>query len=107
MNTDIKYSVIIKRPGEPPRHVNMSLKIENLQRYVGGYIETVTIGTDWCVICDEEGRLKGKPHNCTVCNIDFVGDIVFVGVDGDELTDFPITFKDFKHAFPKLWEVQP
>lgn len=107
MNTDIKYSVIVKRPGEIPRHVNMSLRLENLQTYVGGYIETVTIGSDWTIICDEEGRLKGKPYNCTVCGVDFVGDIVFVGVDGDELTDFPIAFKDFKHAFPKLWEVQP
>lgn len=106
MNTDIKYSVIIKRPGEIPRHVNMSLTLENLQRYVGGYIETVTIGSNWTIICDEEGRLKGKPYNCTVCGVDFVGDIVFVGVDGNELTDFPIAFKDFKGVFSNLWEVQ-
>lgn len=98
-----KHSVFIKRPGEPPRHVNMSLPLENLQRYVGGYIETVTIASDCCIICDEEGRLKGKPHNCTVCGVEFVGDIVFAGVDGEELTDMPIAFKDFKELFPQLW----
>ena len=102
----IRHSVIIKRPGEPPRHVTMSLTLENLQRYVGGYIETVTLANDCCIICDEEGRLKGKPYNCTICNIDFVGDIVFVGVDGDEFTDIPLPdgFKGFKRMFPRLWE---
>lgn len=102
----IKRSVIIKRPGEIPRHVNMSLSLENLQTYVGGYIETVTIGSGWCIICDEEGRLKNKPYNCEVCGIDFVGTIVFVGIDGDELTDFPCDFKQFKMVFPDLWEVE-
>lgn len=100
----MKHDVIIKRPGETPKHVSMSLTLENLQRYVGGYIETVTIGSNWTIICDEEGRLKGKPYNCTVCNVDFCGDIVFVGVKGEELTDFPVPFKDFKKAFPRLWE---
>lgn len=102
----MKHSVIIKRPGDVPRHVNMSLELKNLQTYVGGYIETVTIGSDWCIICDEEGRLKNKPYNCEVCGIDFVGTIVFVGIDGDELTDFPCDFKQFKKVFPNLWEVE-
>lgn len=102
----IKSSVIIKRPGEIPRHVNMSLTLNNLQTYIGGYIETVTMGSDWTIICDEEGRIKGKPYNCSVCGVDFCGTIVFVGVRGDELTDFPISFQDFKKVFRDLWEVQ-
>lgn len=102
----IRNSVIIKRPGEPPRHVNMSLSLKNLQTYVGGYIETVTIMKDCCIICDEEGRLKGKPYNCTIMDVDFVGDIIFVGVDGDELTDIPVDFKSFKTMFSNLWEVK-
>ena len=96
-------SVFIKRPGEVPRHVNMSLRLENLQTYVGGYIEVVKISSDFAIICDEEGLLKGKPYNCTICNCSFVGDIIFVGIDGEEFTDVPISFKDFKHAFPRLW----
>ena len=56
-----KIYVAVKRPGEPPRHVWMSNSLENFQRYVGGYIETVTVATDLVIICNEEGRLMGLP----------------------------------------------
>ena len=103
-----KYSVIIKRPGEIPRHVNMSLRLENLQTYVGGYIEVLKITSDFAIICNEEGRFQNLPYNCTICNIDFVGNIIFVGVDGDEFTDIPLPggFKGFKRMFAGLWEVE-
>lgn len=100
-----KISVIIKEPGRVPRHVNISNTLENLQKTVGGYIETVTLCSDLVVICDEEGRIKGKPHCCEVAGVDFVGTVVFVGVDGDEFTDVPCTFSDFRRMFPQLWEV--
>ena len=77
-----KIRVISKRPGCPPRSVWVSNTLENLQRNVGGYIETVKLATDMCVICNEEGRLLGLPHNCTICGVDFVGDILLVGVKG-------------------------
>lgn len=99
-----KICVAVKRPGEPPRHVWMSNSLENFQRYVGGYIEAVTVATDLVIICNEEGRLMGLPHNCTVCGVDFVGDIVFVGVKDDEFADLPCDWKDFKMMFGNLWE---
>lgn len=70
----------------------------------GGYIETVTLGTDWTIICNEEGRLIGMPYNCNVCGVDFVGPIVFIGVDGEEFANLPIEFADFKKMFKNLWE---
>ncbi len=102
-----KIRAIIKRPDEQYGHVtNISNTLENLQRTVGGYIETVTFRgprTDsppFVVICDEEGRLKGKALNCAIgdarCASSFVGDIVVVGIDGDEFTDCPLNFKDWK-----------
>jgi hypothetical protein len=48
-----KTGVLIKEPGRNPRHVNISDTLENLQKTVGGYIETVTICSDLVVICDE------------------------------------------------------
>ncbi|MCI7282657.1 MAG: DUF3846 domain-containing protein [Dysosmobacter sp.] len=39
------------------------------------------------MICNEEGRLQGLPHNCTFLGVDFVGPILIVGRTGDELTD--------------------
>ena len=98
-----KIYVAVKRPGEPPRHVWMSNSLENFQRYVGGYIETVTPAEDMVIICNEEGRLKGLPYNCTVCGVDFVGDIVFAGVKDDEFADLPCDWKVFKTVFSNLW----
>lgn len=100
-----KIKVLIKRPGEPPRSVWISDTLENLQRTVGGYIEIVTLQRGLVVICDEEGRLKGKPYNCTVRGVSFVGDIVIAGQKGEELADYPTDFQTIKAAYPGLWEV--
>ena len=100
-----KIGVIIKEPGRVPRHVNISDTLENLQKTVGGYIETVTLCSDLVVICDEEGRIKGKPHCCNIGGVDFCGTVILAGVDGDEFTDIPCAFADFKRLFPQLWEV--
>lgn len=98
-----KIRVISKRPGCPPRSVWVSNTLENLQRNVGGYIETFTFATDMCVICNEEGRLLGLPHNCTICGVDFVGDILLVGVNGEEFADLPISYQQGKEVFATLW----
>ena len=68
------------------------LKLDTLQKLVGGYIETVPVrmkpeeGVGPLLIVDEEGRLKGKPLN-TAANVDhsIVGDAVLVGAIGAEL----------------------
>jgi hypothetical protein len=99
-----KIGVIIKEPGRVPRHVNISDTLENLQKTVGGYIETVTLCSDLVVICDEEGRIKGKPHCCNIGGVDFCGTIILAGVDGDEFADIPCGYDDFKWLFPQLWE---
>ena len=97
-------SALIKRPGEPPRHVNVANNLEALQRNVGGYIETVTVASDLVIICNEEGRLMGLPYNCTICGVDFVGTILMVGVDGEDFADLPQPWPVMKKLFPQLWE---
>ena len=79
--------------------------LENLQAYVGGYIETVTLADDLVVICNEEGRLMRLPHNCTICGVDFYGDIIIAGVDGDgeDFTHIPLPFAAMKAVLPDLW----
>ena len=99
-----KIKVIIKRPDSKPYSVWISNTLENLQRNVDGYIETVTITKDMVVICNEEGRLRHLPYNCHVIGYNFFGTIIFAGVKGDEFADVPCEFKDFKQMFPKLWE---
>lgn len=93
-----KIRAIVKRPDEDIGHVtNISPTLENLQKIVGGYIETVTIAPGVVVICNEEGRILGMDPNCTVkvkylygeLEVDFVGEICVVGADEDELCDLP------------------
>ena len=99
-----KIKVFTKRPGMPPRSVNVTNSLTNLQNYVSGCIETVPIATDLVIICNEEGRLKRLPYNCTVCGLALCGDIIFAGVKDDEFADVPLTMAEFKAAFPDLWE---
>ena len=85
-----KIQGIAKRPGAAPYVTNVSNTLENLQRFVDGYIEAVSFPEDGVVIiCDEEGRRKGKEYCCTVNGIDFVGDIFICGIDGEEFGDIP------------------
>lgn len=99
-----KIDALTKRPGSPPRHVWVSNSLEALQKAVGGHIEVVRLATNLVVICDEEGRLKGKEYNCTICGFDFVGDIVIVGTDGEEFADLPVKWEVLKVLLPQLWE---
>ena len=78
---------IYKAPGCAPEPRDIPNTLEDLQATVGGYIETVTIASDAVIICNEEGRLHGLPHNCRVFGVDFVGPILIAGVDEDEFTD--------------------
>lgn len=100
-----KIKAIIKRPDEMYGHVSwISDTLENLQRTVGGYIEAVPIGlfsvagepVQLLVICDEEGRLNGKEPNCQLDGVDFFGTIALVGGKGEEFTDVPIAWGEYK-----------
>ena len=79
--------VIYKAPGCAPEPRDIPNTLEELQAAVGGYIETVTFASDAVVICNEEGRLRGLPHNCTFLGVDFVGPILIAGRAGDEFAD--------------------
>ena len=101
----MKYRAIIKRPDEEYGHVtHISTSLENLQRTVGGYIEAVTIKTDFgignlaefVVVCNEEGKLQGLESNCWIEGHEFVGTIIIMGVENEEFTDCLIDFKDWK-----------
>lgn len=101
-----KIKVIAKLPNTMPYVTWVSNSLQDLQKFVGGHIEVVPLTTDTVVICNEDGRLKGLEHNCEICGIDFVGDIIICGVDGEEFTDILVDIGIFKLVFPKLWEVK-
>lgn len=79
---------IRKKPGCKPEVIDIDNTLEALQAEVGGYIEAVTIA-DAVIICNEEGRILGLPHNCLFCGVDFVGTILVVGYADDTFCDVP------------------
>lgn len=79
-----------KEPNKSIQLVMVKNKLSALQHTVGGYIEVVpTKLENVVVICDEEGRIKGKEHCATIDGVEFVGTILIVGVDGEEFTEIP------------------
>ncbi|MBQ7145994.1 MAG: DUF3846 domain-containing protein [Lachnospiraceae bacterium] len=76
MSGEIKIRAIAKRPDSGWYVTNVANNLPNLQKWVGGYIETVTLFHDLVIVCNEEGLLQGLPYNCTICGLKFVGDIL-------------------------------
>lgn len=92
-----KLRMIVKRPDEPYGHVcHVSDRLENLQKTVEGYIEVLPISDTTVIICNEEGKIKGLPHNMYFGPHDLVGTIMVVDVDGEEFSDLSLELKDWK-----------
>lgn len=79
--------VIVKEAGQPPRVEPLfDNTLEAFQQAVGGYIEAVTLTPEVVIICNEEGKLLGLPHNVTISREDFVGTVVVCGVKGEDFS---------------------
>lgn len=79
--------VIIKEVGKAPQVTDVENTLEALQKVVGGYIEVIGLGGNLLMICDEEGKLKGKPYNFDLGRDLIVGNVLFVQSDGEDFTD--------------------
>lgn len=96
-----RMKAIRKKPGCEPEVIDVENTLEAFQAEVDGRIEVVTISNDTVIICNEEGRLLGLPHNCRFCGIEFVGTILIVGYAGDTFCDVPeeaFLMKSLRHA---------
>ena len=101
-----KIKCIVKRPDEQFGHVTwVSDSLENLQKTVGGYIETVTLDNGVVLICNEEGKIRDMPYNFTLRRIllgiipihnPIFGTVIACGASGDEFADIPIDFNEWK-----------
>lgn len=98
-----KISVYIKEPHKKLRHVHISNTLENLQRIVDSYIETVTISNDLVLICNEKGWINAMPYNFTLCGMQFFGTVIFAGAKDDEFADVTVSFDTMKDLFPILF----
>lgn len=77
-------------PGALPEQIEIENTLEALQKQVGGHIETVTLGPDFCVICNEEGLLMDLPYMGLINGVPFFGPVLLVGVDGEDFCDVPV-----------------
>lgn len=80
--------VLKKEPGKEPVLTAIENTLTAFQEAVGGHIESVTMAEDFVVICNEEGRIRNLPYNCTLLRaVDFYGTILVVGMQGEDYTD--------------------
>lgn len=82
---------LLKNPSDDKfRQVVVLNDLHALQELVGGgNIDAVTLAMDTCLLCNEEGVLKGLEPNCVYMGKPILGPILLVGVDGEEFTDCP------------------
>lgn len=73
-----------KEPGKGWKVAEIENTLEALQQGVGGKLEAVTLASDACILCNEEGRLLGMPYNITICGVSFVGPLLIVGIAGED-----------------------
>ena len=94
-----KIRVMVKPPEEVPYMTYIENDLAAFQKAVGGYIETFRLTDEITVVCDEEGRLKGKDYCFSWGRVSFCGTCLFVGVSGDRFADLPYkTKEDFYRA---------
>ena len=81
--------VIIKEPNDDARIEDIENTLDELQRIVGGYIEVIPLTFDDIIICNEEGKLKGLPHNFNMpVHGSIVGTVIICSEEGEGFTDF-------------------
>ena len=99
----MKIKILALPVDREPYITNIENSLKNMQNYVGGYIETVTVlkNPQVILICDEEGVLKGRAVNPSIPDLaehggwapEIVGDCFFCGVSGEEFADLPDKWK--------------
>lgn len=89
-----KLTVLRLCPGGDCAVIEIDNTLEQLQKAVGGFIETVTLGEGVVLICDEEGLLKGRAYNkpASIAVKGIVGPALLAGIDGDEFASLPEKF---------------
>lgn len=77
--------VVVVQPFCQPSSQNIKNDLTTLQQQVGGYIEMISPFKDKniCLICNEEGKIKGLPLNRQVGNDIIAGTFIIAGVGND------------------------
>lgn len=98
-----KIKVLIKEPGKLARFEKIENSIEEFQRIIGGYIESISIASDLVILCDEDGKMKGLAPSVIVGALEIVGTVIFVGKKNQRFTNIPLNRADLENTFPHLF----
>lgn len=100
--------VIAVEPGKKPYMIEIPNGLESLQREVGGYIEAVYPYEDSvALVCDEEGKIKGKELNRAIRDEEgYIADIIagrflVVGLGEEDFTSVP---EELQAKYMELFE---
>lgn len=77
-------SIVVKRVGEKAKQVKILNDLRIIQNIVDGFIETVYLGNGIYLVCNEEGKLEELEPNFALGDDVIVGNVVFVGSDGED-----------------------
>lgn len=91
-----KIKVVVKEVGAEAKEIEVVNSLKSFQTLVDGYIECITVrigGECGLMIVNEEGKMRGDcKFNFDLLGLDQIfGDVVFVGISGDEFTDCPFS----------------
>jgi uncharacterized protein (DUF736 family) len=70
-------TIIIKNVGQQPEVAEIENDLDEMQDIVGGYIETINLGEDIVLVCNEEGKLDNLPFNFPLQGDFIVGNAFF------------------------------
>lgn len=100
---------IYKRPGKAMVEVEIPNELEWPQGAVEGYIEAVPLRPDMVMIVNEEGLMKMMEYNFWIdlggMPQMIVGPVLFVGVDGDDFADCPLSRSDLRDFLKSKHEI--
>lgn len=65
--------IVVVEPNKSPYVTEIENELHALQSIVDGYIETILARSDIILVCNEEGKLIGLPHNRTIHGEPIVG----------------------------------
>lgn len=72
-----KIKVLLVQPNKEPIIVDINNRLDAMQAIVGGYIEVyMPFDDDVAIICDEEGKVKGKNLNRAIYSNGEVVDVI-------------------------------
>ena len=104
---DQQLNVLRVEPGKEPEEVVIGNDLEDLQEAIGGQIEVAYYYEDPVVIlCDEEGKIKGRPLNRAIREEDgevkdiIAGTFLICGAGEDDFESLPRELMDkYKERF--------